>query len=68
MTEHERVQSILHCRWVDEVVCPCPWIITIDFLRKHNIDYVAHDAVPYTSAGANDIYSEVKRLGMFKET
>jgi len=41
---------------------PCPWIVTIDFLRKHNIHYVAHDAIPYTGEGVEDIYSEVKRL------
>ena len=50
-----------HCRWVDEVICPCPWIVTMDFLRQHNIHYVAHDEIPYNSAGAEDIYAEVKK-------
>jgi choline-phosphate cytidylyltransferase len=68
MTEQERTEILLHCKWVDEVVCPCPWIITIDFLREHNIHYVAHDDIPYTSAGSEDIYYDVKRLGMFRAT
>lgn len=79
MNEFERVEILKHCRWVDEVICPCPWVITIDFLRKHNIHYVAHDEIPYSSAGSGDIYDEVKRLvriieysfiiqGMFKAT
>ena len=32
---------------VDEVVEDCPWVIDVDFLAKHNIDYVAHDDIPY---------------------
>jgi choline-phosphate cytidylyltransferase len=68
MSEKERVEILQHCRWVDEVVCPCPWIINIDFLRQHNIHYVAHDDLPYNSAGSTDIYYDVKRLGMFRAT
>ena len=33
----------------------------MDFLRQHNIHYVAHDEIPYNSAGAEDIYAEVKK-------
>ena len=51
MDEQERSEILRHCKWVDEVIMPCPWIVTIDFLRKHNIHYVAHDAVPYTGDG-----------------
>jgi choline-phosphate cytidylyltransferase len=68
MNEFERVEIIKHCKWVDEVICPCPWVITMDFLKKHNIHYVAHDDIPYTSAGQNDIYAEVKKAGMFAVT
>jgi glycerol-3-phosphate cytidylyltransferase-like family protein len=35
---------------VDEVVENAPWVITQEFLDKHNIDYVAHDALPYVAA------------------
>ncbi len=37
-------------RWVDEVIPDAPWVITEEFLRDHNIDYVAHDALPYADA------------------
>ena len=40
MNEVERTEILKHCRWVDEVICPCPWILTVDFLRKNNIHYV----------------------------
>lgn len=68
MNEKERTEILKHCKWVDEVICPCPWIINVDFCRKHNIHYVAHDDAPYTSAGSTDIYAEIKKLGMFKAT
>lgn len=52
-----------HCRWVDEVIGEAPWIITEDFLKKYEIDYVAHDEAPYPSAGYADVYSYVKSQG-----
>ncbi len=51
MNEQERSEILMHCKWVDEVIMPCPWVLTLDFLDKHNIDYVAHDDIPYGSAG-----------------
>lgn len=68
MTQEERVAILEHCKWVDEIICPCPWVITLPFLEEHNIDYVAHDDAPYGSAGANDIYAEIKKAGKFKAT
>jgi Cytidylyltransferase-like len=40
--------SCLHFiyRWVDEVIPDAPWVVTKEFLDKHQIDYVAHDALP----------------------
>lgn len=60
--EWERSEILKHCKWVDEVILPCPWIVTVDFLRKHNIHYVAHDEAPYGGEGQEDIYADVKKL------
>lgn len=49
--EKERTEILYHCKWVDDVICPCPWIITVDFLIKNKIHYVAHDDIPYGSVG-----------------
>lgn len=68
MTEDERTESVWHCKWADEVICPCPWILTPEFLEEKNIDYVAHDDIPYDSAGSGDIYAEIKKIGKFKAT
>ena len=43
-------------------------MITLDFVEKNKIDYVAHDDAPYGSAGADDIYAEIKKAGKFKAT
>uniref|UniRef100_A0A1J3EWT8 choline-phosphate cytidylyltransferase n=1 Tax=Noccaea caerulescens TaxID=107243 RepID=A0A1J3EWT8_NOCCA len=70
MTESERYESLRHCKWVDEVIPDAPWVLTTEFLDKHQIDYVAHDALPYADASGagNDVYEFVKSIGKFKET
>lgn len=72
MTDKERYESLRHCKWVDEVVEDAPWVITDDFLEKHQIDYVCHDALPYTDASGTseegDVYARIKKMGKFLET
>ncbi|XP_054792875.1 choline-phosphate cytidylyltransferase 2-like [Prosopis cineraria] len=70
MTEAERYESLRHCKWVDEVIPDAPWVMTQEFIDKHKIDYVAHDALPYAdvSGAGNDVYEYVKSIGKFKET
>ena len=69
MNASERVATLRHCRWVDEVVEDAPWVITPEFLDQHHIDYVAHDDAPYGgSGGVSDIYAQVKQLGKFYPT
>lgn len=38
-----------------------PWVINGEFLEKHNIDFVAHDDLPYAdnSGQADDVYGPV---------
>lgn len=59
---------MLRYRWVDDVLDDIPWIPTIQFLDEHNIDFVAHDAIPYESGEHEDVYAEVKQAGRFAET
>ncbi|XP_041949645.1 phosphate cytidylyltransferase 1B, choline b [Alosa sapidissima] len=68
MTEGERYEALRHCRYVDEVVRDAPWTISPEFLKMHRIDFVAHDDIPYTSAGSDDVYKHIKEAGMFVAT
>eukprot|EP00252_Welwitschia_mirabilis_P014139 TRINITY_DN31180_c0_g1_i1.p1 TRINITY_DN31180_c0_g1~~TRINITY_DN31180_c0_g1_i1.p1 ORF type:complete len:284 (-),score=48.58 TRINITY_DN31180_c0_g1_i1:345-1196(-) len=70
MSEAERYESLRHCRWVDEGIPDAPWVVTREFIDKHRIDYIAHDALPYAdnSGAGNDVYEFVKSVGKFKET
>ncbi|KAK7303865.1 hypothetical protein RJT34_14782 [Clitoria ternatea] len=70
LNEKERHESLRHCKWVDEVIPDAPWVITQEFLDKHQIDYVAHDALPYADASGSgkDVFEYVKSIGKFKET
>ena len=64
LTAEERYESLRHCKWVDEVIENAPWVITPQFIKKHKIDYVAHDDNPYPG----DVYKQVRELGKFKAT
>ncbi|XP_062860485.1 phosphate cytidylyltransferase 1A, choline b [Trichomycterus rosablanca] len=68
MNEDERYDAISHCRYVDEVVRDAPWTLTPEFLTEHRIDFVAHDDIPYVSAGSDDVYKHIKEAGMFAPT
>ncbi|KAG0267215.1 choline-phosphate cytidylyltransferase [Actinomortierella ambigua] len=68
MTDKERYESVRHCKWVDEVIEAAPWVINQAFLDKHQIDYVAHDDIPYKSVEADDVYAFVKSQGRFLPT
>lgn len=68
LTDNQRIETLKHCRWVDEVVPNAPWVVTPDFLLSHKIDYVAHDDLPYAASGSDDIYRPIKEMGMFLTT
>ncbi|PYH95834.1 cholinephosphate cytidylyltransferase [Aspergillus ellipticus CBS 707.79] len=64
----ERAESLRHCKWVDEVIPDCPWIVTPGFIDDHQIDYVAHDDLPYGADEGDDIYAPIKAQGKFLVT
>ncbi|KAH9476978.1 Choline-phosphate cytidylyltransferase 1 [Psilocybe cubensis] len=68
MSHAERLEAVRHCRWVDEVVAEAPWVIDEAFIKKYEIDYVAHDEELYASAGHNDVYEYAKSQGKFIPT
>jgi len=68
LTGAERAETVRHCKWVDEVLPNCPWIVTAEFLEEHKIDYVAHDDEPYGASEGDDIYKSIKEQGKFLVT
>ena len=37
MSDSERYNAVRHCRYVDEIVEGCPWVITPEFLEEHQV-------------------------------
>lgn len=70
LSAKERAESVRNCKWVDEVVEDCPWIISDapEFMEKYKIDYVAHDDIPYGADEGDDIYAPIKKAGKFLVT
>ena len=75
MDHKTRMESVKYLKNVDEVLGDAPWVVTDAFLKKHNIDFVAHDAIPYAVDGdassgeaSSDVYAEIKKRGKFLET
>ena len=70
MNEHERAESVRNCKWVDRVICPCPWVSTLEFLDEQGIDFICHDDIPYTFGcdQTGDVYYPSKKAGRFLAT
>ncbi|CCU78362.1 putative phosphorylcholine transferase/cholinephosphate cytidylyltransferase [Blumeria hordei DH14] len=68
LSGQERAETVRHCKWVDEVIEDCPWIVTPEFLDEIQIDYVAHDDLPYVADEGDDIYKPIKEAGKFLVT
>lgn len=68
LSDTQRLETLKHCKWVDEVIPNAPWCVTPEFLEEHQIDYVAHDDLPYASGADDDIYKPIKEEGKFLTT
>jgi choline-phosphate cytidylyltransferase len=42
INEEDRLEIIKNIKFVDEVIFPCPLIVTMDFINQHKIDLVVH--------------------------
>lgn len=64
MSDTERIESVKHCKWVDQIYFPAPWYPDVEFLTSNGFDFVAHDVAPYGAKDSIDIYHEIKECGM----
>uniref|UniRef100_A0A7S1U274 ethanolamine-phosphate cytidylyltransferase n=1 Tax=Phaeomonas parva TaxID=124430 RepID=A0A7S1U274_9STRA len=75
MNLHERVLSVLSCKYVDDVLIDAPWIITREVIASMNIKHVirgrknggASPGILRTDPGDVDPYRVPKDLGIFTE-
>ncbi|XP_037809688.1 ethanolamine-phosphate cytidylyltransferase isoform X1 [Lucilia sericata] len=66
MNLHERVLSVLACKYVNEVVIGAPYCVTEDLLDHFKVDVVCHGQTPIAlEDGKLDPYAVPKTRGIF---
>jgi ethanolamine-phosphate cytidylyltransferase len=69
MNDHERLTMVKACKFVDDVVENCPYIMSADYLhwviQTYDIDYVVHGDDPCIVDG-KDVYESAKQSGKFR--
>lgn len=69
MNDRERLAMVEGCKFVDEVVPNCPYIMTSEYLdyifTTYNVDYVVHGDDPCIVDG-KDVYESAKRRGRYR--
>ncbi|KAL1451749.1 hypothetical protein WDU94_006097 [Cyamophila willieti] len=67
MNLHERVLSVLACKYVDEVVIGAPYTVTADMMAQLRVHIVCKGLAPVLpDQDGRDPYSEPKKQGRFK--
>ena len=71
MTDSERLTMVKTCKFVDEVVEDCPYVMSPEYLewviREYRIDYVVHGSDPCFTLDGQDVYASAKARGKFRE-
>jgi len=69
MDDDERLAMVKGCKFVDEVVPDCPYVMSEEYLeyviKKYKIDYVIHGDDPCIVNG-KDVYDSAKKAGKFQ--
>jgi cytidyltransferase-like protein len=65
MTLEERVAVVRACRYVDEVVPDAPDVVTMAFVRQHDIGVVVHGN-DVSDEAITAVYAEVAAAGMLR--
>lgn len=70
MNLHERVLSVLGCRFVDDVLIDAPWEVTGDMISSLNLSVVVHgshrDETHLQNFSLEDHYRAARNAGIFK--
>ena len=68
INEDDRVEIIKNIKYVDQVIFPCPMIVTMDFIKNNSIDLVVHGfSGEADREKQKEYFAEIKAAGCFKE-
>ncbi|EDO31320.1 predicted protein [Nematostella vectensis] len=67
MNLHERVLSVLACRYVDQVIIGAPYSVSQELIDQFKVDLVVHGNTPVMNdVNGEDPYRIPRKLGIFK--
>jgi len=68
MSTHERVLSVLQCRFVDEVIIGAPYKVSKELLESQNVSVVVHGSADTAAPceDGSDPYELPKKLGIYR--
>uniref|UniRef100_M4B8B6 ethanolamine-phosphate cytidylyltransferase n=2 Tax=Hyaloperonospora arabidopsidis (strain Emoy2) TaxID=559515 RepID=M4B8B6_HYAAE len=70
MNLHERVLSVLGCKYVDDVLIDAPWQVTPEMVASLNISVVVHgthrDQHHLSAFSLDEHYEHARKVGIFK--
>lgn len=70
LNDDERIGAVKGCRFVDEIVPHCPYVMSPEYLNyvieKYKIDIVVHGDDPCIVDG-KDVYQDAKDRGIYRE-
>jgi len=68
INEEDRVEIVKNIKFVDEVIFPCPLIVSMDFIKMNNIDMVVHGfSNEADKETQKEFFKEIDENGYFKE-
>jgi len=68
INEEDRKEIISSIKYVDKVICPCPLVVDINFIKENKIDLVVHGFVSDQDRNKQkDFYEKINKEGYFKE-
>jgi len=66
--EEDRVEIVKNIKCVDKVIFPCPLKVTLDFIKKFDIDLVVHGfANTKDRDNQKEFFEDIIEMGLFKE-
>jgi len=66
--EEDRREIISSIKYVDKVICPCPLVVDMNFIKENNIDLVVHGFVSEQDRNKQkEFYETITKEGYFKE-